>query len=73
MRLKSAKRRFRNQWLAFEYTNEAKDEGEVIIHEKTRRALYRKLDLKKAKSKVYITFSGPLLPKNCSILFRVLM
>ena len=53
MKLKSAKRKFKNQWLAFKYTNESKDEGQVLLHEKTRKTLYQKLDLKKAGGKVY--------------------
>ena len=70
MKLKTAKRKFKAQWLAFKYTNEAKDEGQVLLHDKDRKALYKKLDLKKAGGKVYVTYTGPLIPKEYSILFR---
>ena len=72
MKLETAMRKFKNQWLAFEYKDEAKNEGQVLYHEKTRRALSKKLDLRKVRNKVYITFTGQLLPKNCSILFPIL-
>ena len=73
MKLESAKKRYTDEWLAFKYTNEANDEGEVLAHEKNRSHLYKKLDLKKAGGKVYITFTGRLLPRDCSILFSELL
>ena len=72
MKLESAKHKYKDEWLAFKYSNEAKDEGQVLLHNKDRKKLYKKLDLEKAGGKVYITFSGPLIPRNCHILFRAL-
>jgi hypothetical protein len=70
MKLETAKRKYHNQWIAFKYSNESKNEGEVLIHTKNRKTLYKKLDMAKAGGKVYLTFCGQMLPKNCSILFR---
>ena len=69
MKLESAKRKFKNEWIAFKYTNESKDQGDVLIHNKNRKSLYDKLDLKKSGGKVYITFTGRLIPRGCVVMF----
>lgn len=69
MKLEAAKRKFKNQWIAFKYTNEAKEEGQILAHAKSQKAVFRKFELDKS-GKVFVAFTGNPLPKNCSILFN---
>ena len=70
MKLESAKRKFKNEWIAFGYTDERKNEGDVLSHAKDRHSLSKKLDISQAKGKVYLTYTGRLLPPGVAILFR---
>ncbi len=68
MRLETAKNKFRKEWIAFQYTNREKREGKVIFHAKERHAFDAKLLAFKGKLKnIYLTFTGPLVPKGTHI------
>jgi len=61
--LSSAKKKFRNEWIAFRFTNEAREEGNVLAHHRDTRLVHEKLRSHKlGKAKVYVTFAGRLLP-----------
>ena len=67
MKLETAKRKFKGDWLAFQFTDESKEEGKVLLHTKSRHRLHKKLNSGKIPKGLYITFAGPLLPKGYSI------
>ena len=60
MRLSTAKRRYRGQWLAFviQQQRNGDPEGSVIAHARSRRGLHLKLK-KYTIPDVYLTFAGP--------------
>ena len=68
MKLNTAKRIFKNQWIAFKYSDRDKTEGEVLCRGKDRRALYKKLRGKKIDG-AYLTYTGPLVSKKFAIMF----
>lgn len=66
MKLSSAKKRFSGEWLAFQFSKG--DEGRVLSHEKERSRLFEKLRARRRLSSgLYVTFAGPVLPKDVGI------
>lgn len=63
---KAVKKRFRNEWVAFEFTSGK--EGKLLAHGKDRHELHKKLRKRKGKLKAYITYTGTLLPKDVAII-----
>ena len=69
MKLADAEKKFRANWIAFAFTNDAKDEGRVLFADKKRRQLHQKLrSRKRLPANLYITYAGPKLPKDFSII-----
>ncbi|HDN79358.1 MAG: hypothetical protein DRI61_01660 [Chloroflexi bacterium] len=69
MRLKEAKRKFKGEWIAFKVHSDGEDpEGEVVLHNKDRRAFNREL-VKLKLSGVYITYAGPVVPEDYAVMF----
>ncbi len=69
MKLSQAKRRYRNQWIAFRWSNRNKKIGSVILHDPDREQFDSKLFVYTRKKKLngaYLTYTGPksLIPKN---------
>jgi hypothetical protein len=59
MRLNEAKRKYRNQWIAFQYTNREKKLGHVLFHDKDRHMFDAKfLTYKKKLNGAYLTYTG---------------
>ncbi len=74
MRLLAAKKRFRGEWLAFQFIDETKQTGKVILRDRDRHKLYQKLGSRKLKAtNVYVTYAGPLLPKDYSVILLTLL
>jgi hypothetical protein len=68
MRLNTAKKKYRKEWIAFQYTNREKREGKVLFHARDRHAFDAKLLALRGKLKdLYLTFTGPLVPKGTHI------
>ena len=72
MKLSDAKKRFDGEWLAFQFAEKGSEAGKVLLHEKDRHLLHKKLISKKAKAGVYVTFAGPMLPKEYSVILITL-
>ena len=69
MKLSDAKKKFNANWIAFAFTNNAKEEGRVLLADKERRRLHQKLrSRKRLPANLYITYAGPKLPKDFSII-----
>jgi len=69
MKLEEAKTLYRGEWIAFRYFDESDNpEGEILIHDKDRRAFDKKL-LQQKLTGVYVTFTGQLVPDGYSVLF----
>ena len=69
MRLEEVRTMFQGEWIAFRSFEEGDNpEGEVILHEKDRRAFDRKL-IECGFTDVYITFAGPLVKEGFSVMF----
>jgi len=69
MRLATAKKKYRNQWIAFQYTNKEKREGKVLFHTKYKEAVFDILNKRKKKpKKLYITYSGPIVPRGTAVM-----
>lgn len=65
MRLTEAKRKYRNQYILFKYTNKSQKTGRVLCHSKSRDDIHEKImTLPKPFRDLYIAFAGPLLPKG---------
>ena len=68
MKLSSAKKKYKNQWIAFDIENEGDDpEGKVVAHFQTRQELYKKLS-QLDNTNLYITFTGPILHRKAAML-----
>ena len=69
MKLEEAKALYPGEWIAFRAVEETENpEGEVMLHNKNRRAFDREL-LERGLTDVYITFAGPLIPEGYGTLF----
>ncbi len=71
MRLSEARRKYRNQWIAFVYSNPKKEIGRVLFHDKDRKRFDAKtlLNIKHLKhSYLFYTGPKPLLPKGWGLL-----
>jgi len=69
MKLEEAKALYPGEWIAFRAVEETENpEGEVMLHNKDRRAFDREL-LERGLTDVYITFAGPLIPEGYGTLF----
>ena len=69
MRLDEAKKLYENEWIAFK-KNENGDnpDGDVLLHNKKRKAFEKKL-LELKLTNIYITFSGPVVPKDYVLIY----
>lgn len=69
MKLEDAKSLYPEEWIAFRAFEEGENpEGEVIFHNKNRRAFDEVL-LEQRPHNVYITFTGPLIPERYAVMF----
>jgi hypothetical protein len=69
MRLDETKTMHPGEWIAFRSTDESDNpEGELILHNKDRRAFDKEL-VRKGITNVYITFAGPAIPEGYGTLF----
>jgi hypothetical protein len=69
MKLEEAKKLHQGEWIAFRTLEESENpEGEVVLHNKDRRAFDKEL-LQKGLTDVYITFSGPPVPEGYAVIF----
>ena len=60
MRLTEAKRKYRNQWIAFQYSNREKKVGRVLFHDKNRFKFDTKLLQHKGKlNGALLTYTEP--------------
>lgn len=65
MRLSDAKRKYRNQWIAFKYTNRDKKLGKVLFHDSDRHRFDAKLLLYKGRiNGTYLTYTGKPLSEK---------
>ncbi len=70
MKLEEVKALYLGEWIAFRAFEEADNpEGEVLLHNKDRRAFDREL-LERGLTGVYITFAGPSVPEGYAVMFR---
>ncbi len=70
MKLEEAKALYPGEWIAFRPSEEAENpEGEVLLHNKDRRAFDREL-LERTLTDVYILFAGPPVPEGYAVMFR---
>ena len=69
MKLVTARRKFRKQWMAFRILREKPVvEGQVVGTAKTRDAIFDIVD-KQGSANVYITFNGPVVPRGMGFFF----
>lgn len=69
MKLEEARSQYQGQWIAFRTFEEKENpEGEVVLHNKDRRAFDREL-LRRGITDVYITFAGPAVPEGYAVMF----
>jgi len=69
MKLEEARTLFSGEWIAFRAIEEGDNpEGEVILHNKDRRAFDKEL-LEQGVTDLYITFTGPPLPEGYTVMF----
>ncbi|MFQ6116571.1 MAG: hypothetical protein ACE5NG_21145 [bacterium] len=69
MKLEEAKAKYKGEWIAFRAVEEGDNpEGEVLLHNKDRRAFDKKL-VEQGLTNVYITFAGPPVPEGYSLMF----
>jgi len=69
MKLTTARRRFKNQWMAFKIQREKPVvEGDVLGTAKTRRSIFNFVDSNELND-VYITFNGPVIPRGVGFFF----
>jgi hypothetical protein len=62
MKLETAKKKYKGQWLAFKYTDEKRGLGEVAFHHKNPDELHKFIMASDRKVVFYQTFAGPVLP-----------
>ncbi|MBM4347976.1 MAG: hypothetical protein FJ107_07560 [Deltaproteobacteria bacterium] len=69
MRLEEAKEMYQGEWIAFRPSAECADpEGEVILHNKDRRAFDKEL-VQRGLTDLYLTFAGPPVPEGYALIF----
>ena len=69
MKLTSARKKFKNQWMVFKIRREKPVvEGEVLGTAKTRKSIHDFIDRNRLNN-VYITFNGPLVPRGVGFFF----
>jgi hypothetical protein len=69
MKLTTARRKFKNQWMAFKIEREKPVvEGFVLGTAKTRDGISDLVDRKGLKN-VYLTFNGPVVPRGVGFFF----
>jgi hypothetical protein len=72
MKLEEAKTLYPGEWIAFRPFEESdksnNPEGEVILHNKDRRAFDKEL-LERGLIDIYITFAGPPVPEGYEVMF----
>jgi len=68
MKLATAKRKYHDDWIAFRFTDEAKEEGRVIAHDKDRRKVFMRLARGGKLRKAYVTFGGPFVPPDVAVI-----
>ena len=69
MKLEEAKALYLSEWIAFRAFEEAENpEGEVLLHNKDRRAFDKEL-LERKLTELYITFAGPPVPEGYAVMF----
>ena len=69
MMLEESKTLYKGEWIAFRTFEENDNpEGEVVLHNKDRRAFDKKL-LQLGLTDVYITFAGPTVPEGYAVIF----
>jgi len=72
MKFSTAVKKFKNKWIVFRFTNRAKDKGIVLLQDKDRHRLHKKLDSRtKRPANIYITFTGPKLPEDYAVILRI--
>jgi hypothetical protein len=65
MKFTEAKRKYRNSWIAFQYTDRDRNTGKVLVHDKDRNRFHEKLMARKKPFKdVYLKYTGSLIPKG---------
>ena len=70
MKLEEAKAQYPGEWIAFRAFEERDNpEGEVLLHNKDRRAFDREL-LERKLTDIYILFAGPPVPEGYAAMFR---
>jgi hypothetical protein len=73
MRLTEAKRKYRNQWIAFQYTDRENKLGRVLFHDRDRNQFdIKMLKRKKKLNGAYLTYTGPLVPKDVVVVLSCL-
>jgi len=69
MKLTAARRRFKNQWMAFKIQREKPVvEGDVLGTARTRKSIFSFVDSEELND-VYITFNGPVIPRGVGFFF----
>jgi len=69
MRLEEAKEMYQGEWIAFRPSEVSVDpEGEVILHNKDRRAFDKEL-VQRGLTDLYLTFAGPPVPEGYAVIF----
>lgn len=71
MKIEDLKKKYKGEWLAIEVIKERKGEpaeGKLILHEKDRENLWKKVPQWKDKL-IYITYAGPPLKKGYAAAF----
>ena len=71
MKLAVAKRKYKGNWIAFRFSNEATQDGTVLVKDKDRHRLHKRLGSIKRLPRVYITFAGNILPEKFSIILSI--
>jgi len=71
MKIKDLKKKYKDEWLAIEVTEEVEGEpvkGKLLLHEKDHDKLWKKVPQKKDK-KIYVTYAGPALEEGYAAAF----
>ena len=69
MKLTTARKKFKNKWMAFKIRREKPVvEGDIVGTAKTRKAIFDIVD-KEGAANIYITFNGPVIPRGMGFFF----
>jgi hypothetical protein len=69
MKLTTAKRKYRNQWIAFEFSDKMKETGKVVFHAKHKQEFHMKLMAHKGKLRgMLCTFTGSIVPRGSTVM-----